>query len=98
MALLLVNLLRDERHVGPGSHRASLITVGNVAPVDDRRNPLTVKTDCLPVCCCELALQRLLSNARHMCQVHMFGEYPPRKRVVKEEAKGALKLFGLNGA
>ena len=45
MALLFVDFVRDQRHLGPGTHRAALVSVRNRALVDDCRNAFAVEPD-----------------------------------------------------
>ena len=66
MALLFVDFVHDQRHLGPGAHRAALVSVRNRALVNDCRDALAVEPDGFLVRGCELALELFLGDAGHL--------------------------------
>src|SRR5437899_3129744 len=64
MTLLFAELVRNQRHLGPGTYRTALISVGNDALINDGRNSLAVEPDSFPVRSRELMLQLFLGAIR----------------------------------
>ncbi|HEY1221765.1 MAG: hypothetical protein ABSE42_12340 [Bryobacteraceae bacterium] len=65
MALLFVDFIRDQRHLRPGPHGAALVSIGDRALIDNRRNAFAVEPDGLPIRSCKLTLKLFLREARY---------------------------------
>jgi len=98
VALLFVYFVRDQSHLGPGTHRTALVSVRHRALVDDCRNAFAVEPDGFPIRFCELTLELLLREARDLRKLGVVGEYAAGQRVVKREVKRRRELLGFQGA